>query len=277
MHTPRCSSSGLTLVELLVVIAIIGTLMALILPAVQMARESSRRSSCANNLKQLATSVLLYEQAHGIMPTGGWGPDWVGDPDAGFTPKQPGGWIYNILPYVEQQALRDIGKGQPAEAKQTSLIKLLETPLGICQCPSRRLPRAYPYKGPAELKNVKPPEKVAKSDYAISPTVSSEQSEVLLSNIVLRRGASNTVMAGEKGLSADNYTTGIAPGDQLSMYCGDSKDVRRTVGNSATGDHSGGGAGFGGPHPGGCNYVYCDASVKFVDDDVLPEAPIPTD
>jgi prepilin-type N-terminal cleavage/methylation domain-containing protein len=106
--------SGFTLVEVLVVIAIVGVLVAILLPAVQMARESARRSSCANNLKQLGVAVLLHEHSHGTLPTGGWGPDWVGDPRAGFGPKQPGGWIYNILPYLEQQNLHDLGKGLSA-------------------------------------------------------------------------------------------------------------------------------------------------------------------
>src|SRR5436190_20501114 len=93
-----------TLVELLVVMAIIGILIALLIPAVQAARESSRRATCANNLHQLAVAIKLHEETHHIFPTGGWGADWVGDPDAGFGPRQPGGWIDNILPYIEQKA-----------------------------------------------------------------------------------------------------------------------------------------------------------------------------
>src|SRR5262245_47661441 len=62
--------AGFTLVELLVVIAIIGTLIALLLPAVQSARESSRRTSCLNNLKQLALAAHEYETANGYFPPG---------------------------------------------------------------------------------------------------------------------------------------------------------------------------------------------------------------
>src|SRR5262245_55982395 len=90
-------SMGFTLVEVLVVIAIIGILVGLLLPAINSARESSRRTACENNLHQIAIAVNLHEGAQHTFPTGGWGANWVGDPDAGFGPRQPGGWIYNIL------------------------------------------------------------------------------------------------------------------------------------------------------------------------------------
>ena len=236
--------------------------------SVQMAREAARRSSCANNLKQQATAILLYEGQHGIYPTGGWGADWVGDPDRGFGPKQPGGWIYNILPYIEQENLRQLGSGLKNREKQTALVKLLQTPLEIMNCPSRRLARLYPYVGPNPLKNVTPPEKVAKSDYAISATISYQRSEVILSDIQLHgAGASNTVLAGEKSLPSQSYQTGQAAGDGLSMFAGDSPDIRRPANGTSIADRGGSGLGFGGPHPGGCNMAYGDGSVRFVAED----------
>ena len=94
---------GFTLVELLVVIAIIGILIALLLPAVQAAREAARRSSCTNNLKQLALAMHNHESTYKEYPAGREGCDGACNPKNG-----PGtsGFVY-ILPYIEQQNLYD--------------------------------------------------------------------------------------------------------------------------------------------------------------------------
>ena len=263
IRRPYRSPTGFTLIEVLVVISIIGVLVALLLPAVEMARESARRTSCSNNLRQVGVASRLHLDSQQIFPTGGWGADWIGDPDAGYGPKQPGGWIYNILVYIEEGNLRELGKGQPAEAKHTSAVELLKTPIAVFNCPSRRLPRAYPYMGPEQLENAIPPEKAAKSDYAINRLLSFQKSEVIAAEIQLQRGMSKTVLAGEKSLAYANYTDGVGAGDKLSMYAGDCDDIARDVSGSPTPDKSGAG-GFGGPHPGGCNLVYCDGSVRMI-------------
>src|SRR5436190_8401167 len=88
-----------TLVELLVVIAIIGVLVALLLPAVQAARESSRRSKCQNNLKQWALAALNHEAAFGKLPYGN-----KADVLDSYT------WMHLALPYIERQALYEMLK-----------------------------------------------------------------------------------------------------------------------------------------------------------------------
>ena len=108
---PR-AGTGFTLIELLAVIAIVGILIALLLPAVQAAREAARRVQCRNHLKQLALGMEHHVVAFGCYPSNGWGFCWIGDPDRGTGIQQPGGWIYNILPYLEQQPLHALGSAQ---------------------------------------------------------------------------------------------------------------------------------------------------------------------
>jgi prepilin-type N-terminal cleavage/methylation domain-containing protein len=142
---------GFTLVELLVVITIIGVLIALLLPAVQAAREAARMAQCRNNLKQLSLGCLNHEHVLGCFPTSGWGAWWVGDPDRGGGKRQPGGWAFCVLPYIEQQALHDLGTGlgtglpdAPGPRKSAANTQRMATPVTTMYCPTRRSPLAYP-------------------------------------------------------------------------------------------------------------------------------------
>src|SRR3954462_8329120 len=109
-HARQESRPAFTLVELLVVIAIIGILVALLLPAVQAAREAARRNQCKNNLKQMALGCLLHVDTQKYLPSGGWNDRYTADPNRGYGGNQPGSWYYSILTYIEEQALRDLGK-----------------------------------------------------------------------------------------------------------------------------------------------------------------------
>jgi prepilin-type N-terminal cleavage/methylation domain-containing protein/prepilin-type processing-associated H-X9-DG protein len=144
---PACRPRGFTLVELLVVIAIIGILVALLLPAVQAAREAARRNQCKNNLKQLSLGCLLHEDTHKFLPSGGWSDAYTADANMGYGPRQPGSWYYNILAYIEEGAAHDLNKGlavlPPAAGAQDATTKLNQTPIAAFICPSRRQVKLY--------------------------------------------------------------------------------------------------------------------------------------
>lgn len=134
--------TAFTLVELLVVIAIIGILVALLLPAVQAAREAARRESCRNNLKQLALGAQNHHDTVGFFPSGGWGYFWVGDADRGSGEGQPGGWIYSTLPFIEETQLHDLASdGDPDNVTQQQKVgatQVVQQPVDMIRCPSRR-------------------------------------------------------------------------------------------------------------------------------------------
>lgn len=129
---------GFTLVELLVVIAIIGILVALLLPAIQAAREAARRSQCVNHLKQLSLAFSLHENSFKVYPDGGE-QQWSGRSFSGtgsskrprVAPWQAWGWPYQILPYIEQASLWGVLEDS----------KVMSVAIPDFFCPSRRPPQ----------------------------------------------------------------------------------------------------------------------------------------
>ncbi len=177
----RLTRRGFTLVELLVVITIIGILIALLLPAVQAAREAARMSQCANNVKQLALGCLHHESAAKRLPTDGWGTWWTGDADLGTGQQQPAGWLYNVLPYIEQQVMHDMGAGLPTAQKNFANFQRYSIPLAVFYCPTRRPTLTYPWLPAGQnhpvincstspVTNSSPayPVSVVRSDYAVN-------------------------------------------------------------------------------------------------------------
>jgi prepilin-type N-terminal cleavage/methylation domain-containing protein/prepilin-type processing-associated H-X9-DG protein len=166
-----------TLVELLVVIAIIGILVALLLPAIQAAREAARKSQCKNNLRQIAVSCINHEGAHKVFPRGGWGWLWMGDPDKGYNERQPGGWIYQSAPYLEELDVRNVGGGLPPAQKAEALKAQMSAVIPVYNCPTRRPavgqtaynPNGEYVEGPNKPPyNSAVPQTLAKTDYAIN-------------------------------------------------------------------------------------------------------------
>jgi len=148
MHRPSPKSrAALTLVELLIVIAIIGVLIQLLLPAIQASRERARRTTCQNNLKQLAIATQLHLDAHEFFPSGGWSGAFLADPQRGYGREQPGGWLFSLLEYIEEPALR-AAAGDALEdfPLGEGLKALYESAPPIFYCPSRRDARPYPFK-----------------------------------------------------------------------------------------------------------------------------------
>ena len=266
---------GFTLVELLVVIAIIGVLVALLLPAVQAAREAARRMQCKNQLKQLGLAVHHYHDVFRQLPSG-----WVGDSDDG-----PPGWAWGsmILPFMEQQNLGDlIVYEEHIDDPVNAVARTRHLP--IFRCPSDIGPGHtfmleaddhghddHDHGGlPIELSRASYVGVFGSNEIEDSASHGNglfyHNSEIRFASIV--DGLSNTLMIGERcariNPSVLEYSTwvGVIHGGEHAMA--------RVVGSAdhPPNDDHGHFEDFRSEHPGGAQFAVADGSVQFIAEDI---------
>lgn len=240
---------GFTLVDLLVTIFILVVVICLVIPPLQPAREAARQMQCGNNLKQQALAALNHEATSMAYPSGGWNVNYVGDPDRGFGPKQPGTWTFSVLPFLEQNAMYQVGATGTAETcEQKNTSDVLKTPIACFLCPTRRNTETFPAGFALGVTNYQNSNfsgsEGAKSDYAANygttvmkignwisyetpveeiqspeePTgVIFDASAIALDEI--RDGTNNTYLIGEKFVFK-GQAAHAGPGDKASMYAG---------------------------------------------------------
>ena len=281
--------SGFTIVELLVVIAIIGVLVAMVLPAVQAARESARRSQCMNNLKQMGLACQNYNDAFRVFPAGYLATvpynNAVNDTTPGW------GWGALILPQLEQSTLAaSINFSLPIENPANAAAA--QTSVAVYLCPSDLLPNST-FVVPST--SGQPLLKAAPSSYAacvgndLSPADGPTGSGVLFRNsgvrtADIRDGLSMTIVIGERAWSnAKGIWAGAPNGGVLLMGDENHNPITPSITASApilvqahahllnaTNEPDGATDDFSSNHPGGALFVFADGSVRFIHD-------IPTD
>ena len=279
--TRRRRRWGFTLVELLVVIAIIGILVALLLPAVQAAREAALRMQCANHLKQLALAMHHHHDAHKVLPSAG-GPSWdwhmsIIDGVPQVAPKQRGGWGYQVLPFIEAESTW-LGGDATTDLERSRFA--IGQPHEYFFCPSRRPPEVleqgewYTYDAHGNPISDSRSYKHAKNDYAAAnlenngPIIRSDVgSRTVIRFADVRDGTSNVMLLGEKRMNVamlkkfqandnEGYTTGW--NHDTVRHCDRVPQPDFRFG-TAPGDDR-----FGSSHPGGLNIALTDGSVRFL-------------
>jgi prepilin-type N-terminal cleavage/methylation domain-containing protein/prepilin-type processing-associated H-X9-DG protein len=293
--------AAFTLVELLVVVAISAALAGLLLPAVLIVREAANRAYCANNLKPLGLAALNHESVFGRLPGGGWTGRWLGEPDRATDRNQPGGWIYQLLHFLEQDNLAAWGAGLPRAQQLQVNSQLASRPIPLFNCPSRRSNGPYPNAEAHSYFNAAPttPMLLAHSDYAAchsnlkyfepdgdgppdlktgdDPSFwrSSRYQTTNFTGVIFLRsqiriadishGTSNTYLIGEKYVNASAYYSGTEEGDDEAMLIGMDLCTSRCTALPPLRDRPNYNYFFfGSAHLSGCNMLYCDGRVEQV-------------
>jgi type II secretory pathway pseudopilin PulG len=289
----------MTLVETLIVTAIIAMLISLLLPAINAARESGRRVQCLNNIRQLAAGAISHQTTHGTFPSGGWGDLWAPIPGR-FGVRQPGSWLWPLLPFLERTDLVETGFGATSRQQESQMAIILQTPMSNMNCPSRRGARAYPIVTDdyAKFPNGSAPvRQIARSDYAMNagdriadwitgwqepPTlahgddpkfpwpifdhsgVSYLRSQVTVAHMQARDGTGRTYLIAEKSLVARAYGNGQDRGDHFSMYNGYHLGMHRFTAHSPLTDTDQvvNPYTFGSVHAGSWNASFADGSAR---------------
>ncbi len=294
---------GFTMIELMTVLAVISILIGLLLPAVQAAREAARRTQCRSQLKQITLGVHSFHSIYGRFPSNGWGYAWMAEPGRGVGPKQPGGWIYQLLPQVDAANVWNIGKDTQGEVRRGAIRRVCETPLPLFKCPSRPGNQLGPPSDEWSYRNSQRPTIVARTDYAINegdyitgtprgPSTLSEGDNARYVWTDVRKatgvswlrgaakfsditdGTSNTYLVGEKYVSTEGYFSPVDAGYDQSMYSGVDIDIARWTLRPPVRD------GrlspdlvrvFGSAHGQSCSMGMCDGSVRDVTYSIHPD------
>jgi prepilin-type N-terminal cleavage/methylation domain-containing protein len=285
------SKRGFTLVELLVVIAIIGVLVALLLPAVQAAREAARRAQCVNNEKQIALAALNYEDANKALPRGHWSGESCNKT------KWSSRWsaFVSVLPYIEEQSLfdqlnTDIGpsyqSGNSAAWANVAgrLDAMLKTPKAF-RCPTSDAPQFSEDPDPSVFVD----HKLAIGDYAFMTGVRGPSwgngcavkdentgpflygKEVRIRNIT--DGLSHTVFLGEviephTRKSSNVWTFASRHADSLRSTENPLNTPPGMLSVVPSGNTAGCNGAFGSKHTGGGHFAFGDGRVMFIADEI---------